>query len=77
MKVKDEYKTVNAMLKLLGMETIQMPETGTARKKMQHLIDTYLASLIKKVPLYKKAPDPRLIPDMILLYLYESMDKMR
>ncbi len=77
MKIKNEYRTVNTMLKLLGEQPIQMPETGTAREKMQHLLDTYFAFLLEKNPRYKDLPDPRLIPDMILVHLFESMDKLK
>ena len=77
MEIKDEYEAVNTMLKLLGGEPIQMPKSSTAREKLQHLLDSYLAMLIERVPRYKDIPDPRLIPDMILVHLFESMDKLR
>jgi hypothetical protein len=77
MTIREEYDAVNSMLTLLGESAIPMPDLGTDREKLQHLLDAYLAILMSKAPKYADIPDPRLIPDMILVHLFESMDRMK
>ena len=77
MTIREEYDAVNNMLKLLGNEPIPMPESGTDRERLHHLLDAYLTILMAKVPRYADLHDPRLIPDMILVHLFKAMDEMK
>ena len=45
MNIREEYDAVNAMLKLFGEDPIQMLKSGTSRRKLQHLLDSYLEKL--------------------------------
>ena len=76
MDIQEKYDAVNAMLKQFGNDPIRIPEEGSPQDKLQHLLDTYLAMLLSKQPRYTNMPNPRLIPDMILQYLYKALDEM-
>jgi len=75
MSIQEEYEAVNAMLKHMGIDPIPLSDSGSDGEKLQRLVDSYLATLITKVPRYAGL-NPRLIPDMILQHLLESMNKM-
>lgn len=77
MTLREEYDAVNNMLKLLGNDPIPMPDSGTDRERLKHLLEAYLKILMAKVPRYADLHDPRLIPDVILVHLFKALDEMK
>ena len=74
MNVNKEYKTVNEMLKLFGQAPIEVPSTGSAKEKIEFLLNTYAEKLKAANPQYRKFKDNRQIPEMIIQYLVSAID---
>ena len=74
MSVQEAYETVNGILTYLDEETIPLPGEGSDTEKLQHLIDRYITLLREKNPKYKEISNPRVIPDMVLQGLFETLD---
>jgi hypothetical protein len=77
MNIEKEYQTVNEMLKFFGHTPIQVPTTGSARQKLEHLLDAYAEKLKIANPQYQMFRNNREIPEMLIQYIVGRIEKLK
>lgn len=74
-RVKEATNVINEVLKMVGEEPIQRPTEGTARQRLEALLEIYAERLVAKNPQYKIIKNKKDIPDMVVMYLNKMIDK--
>jgi hypothetical protein len=70
MNVEEAYEMANAVLtQFAGQEPISMPDLGTNREKVEHLLEEYARRLKKEFWRYRIYKNNRNIPEMMCQYL--------
>jgi methionine aminopeptidase len=75
--VREATKIVNEVLKLVGEELIAEPIEGTISQRLEAILDLYADKLIAMNPQYKKFINKRDIPEMVVIYLNNAINKQR
>jgi len=74
-QVREATKVVNEVLKMVGENLITEPTEGTTIQKLEALLDAYTDKLIAMNPQYKKFINKRDIPEMVVIYLNNAINK--
>jgi len=73
--VKEATNAVNEVLKMVGEELIPLPKDGSTKQRLETLLDIYTDKLIDKNPQYKKFKNKKDIPEMVVMYLKDMINK--
>lgn len=76
-QIKEAKNVLNEVLKMVGEEPIQRPTEGTARQRLEALLEIYTERLVGKNPQYKAFKNKKDIPDMIVMYLNKMIAQQK